>query len=359
MIRVLMTLALLGLLVPLAPAQSDPPAEELPQAEFPSVAAKLRAQLSLEAEQADVFDALVDKYTAVEVEARRERMEYRQTIQTYREARMSGDDATAEAMMERLKTLKPVGAHVLRGFYNELNDVLTPEQQERVEAFRLETRDPTLGRELRMRMLIEKLPEHLDLTAEQREQYRALQAELRGTGARYRAQLNELRPLLEEMRAAKAAGNMERFEELRLEYNKLRPQPLTRTQFFDRVETLLTPEQLTRFYTLRGPLVPPGERLDVRRVLQAAQMLELNPEQRDQLREIRREAMRARSRERLDAEQQDALAREIRDRIRAFLEPGQRAEFESLLVRARHDRTQRERLDAGDDEPPEPEELTP
>jgi hypothetical protein len=165
------------------------------------------------------------------------------------------------------------------------------------------------------------------------------------------------------MREAREAGDDERVAELREQLEQTRPSQEALVEgLFEDLEDILTEEQLARLAEFRksldGPAGPGkrGEAGSVRDVLRAVKRLKLNSDQKEELREIERDAIRAyREISRKDREEQATLAREVKAEIMEILDEDQGQEFEQQLRRVvggrRGERDQRrergERRDRG------------
>jgi hypothetical protein len=181
------------------------------------------------------------------------------------------------------------------------------------------------------------LPEDLDLDETQREQFRQV---LESQREQFRSRWQSMRSLWDEIRAAQASGDQGRIDELREQIDQMRPDPeQMAAAFFQQVEGLLRDEQkavLARYreeFGLGGAQGARGSG-DVRVVLRAARRLRLSGEQRDTLKQIEREAMKARREiSRRDREAQVTLADRVEREIRAMLDEDQAREFEEHLKR--------------------------
>ncbi len=161
-------------------------------------------------------------------------------------------------------------------------------------------------------MMAERLAEVLDLDETQRGQLDEIVARYRERWDEQRTRGGEMRALLEEMRAAREAGDQARIEELRNRLSEARRGgEELRTQFFDEVEMILREDQVERLHQFRermggfgrgegGPMLWMAERLREELRLDETQsrrfdeLLESLREKmtglRDQPREERREA---------------------------------------------------------------------
>jgi hypothetical protein len=154
--------------------------------------------------------------------------------------------------------------------------------------------------------------------------------------------MREMRPLHEQMRAAREADDRDRIAELRGEFDAMRPDPeRMHAEFFEGVQDLLRDDQKktlasyrARFEAREGDGQAPTE--DVRVILAAARRARLSHEQKEELEAIRREAVRA-SREirRRDREGQARLAATIKAKIVEMLDAEQVEQYEREIERLR------------------------
>lgn len=369
--RLIIALAALGLALP-ALAQPDPqrdrparpgrqPAEGLrgqwdgPRGRMPlsMLIRRLPEELQLTDEQREQYDEIAERYRALTERGGPE--ELRELAQEYRAARERGDTARADELREQMRTAAQERTQLATKFLDEVEPILDEQQRRTLERFRDRVRRPEAA-PLEMQRLLEVLPDELELNPEQRAAFDKFMAEYEAGRSEQRARFEELRPLMEELRAARAAGDTDRVQELQLELMRRRPAPVTPYAVLQQLEPLLTDEQRTKLADLRERYRVPDDAdapAELRAILEAARRVDLKPEQRDRMRDIIREATRA-GRGRLEPEQRAKLAETTKQEILKLLDAEQTAEFERLLERASRDSDRGRR--GGDRERPGPRE---
>lgn len=345
------------------------------------VADHLRTDLELTPEQLEQFDAIAARYQERWTQEGSRMDEMRELARQYREARESGDNAAAEQVREKMRAARGGQSELLRAFIAEVEPLLDEQQLDKLQQFRQRMRRGFVGLTgpgAGLHEIMQRLPDELSLTPEQRAQYDELVSQQRAETEALRAHWRELMPLREELRKARQAGDTARVAELEKQIEESRPQPPNPQAFLDKLNTILTDEQKTKLaelqqrYAARGPDVS----LDARTVLSAAKRLRLTDEQQERLKEIQREALSSRGRggderggerPRGDRRAQDAmLGQQVKTQILAILDAEQAKEFEQLLAKAARPGDRRggpgnrpHRGERPGDEPPPPPEDQP
>lgn len=296
------------------------------------MAQRLAGELGLTAEQQQQYDAIVAKYQAKAEESQGDREQARELARQYREARQSGDEAKAEELRAQMEQGRAGREQVMQDFMNEVKTILDEGQIKKLEAARERFRQGAVsGRRMaEMRDLMRRLPDELQLTEEQRTQYDALLAEQR---KQMEDQRSQLRPLMEQLREARAAGDEQRAAELQAEIDQKRPAAPDPSEFFNKLEPILTPAQKEKLTELRANANPQRGLTDVRAVLRAGKQLDLTDQQRERFKEITREAQAA-ERQATDTKARAELAQRVKAQIVEILDAKQVTEFEQLLQRA-------------------------
>ncbi len=305
------------------------------------VAERLATQLNLTAEQRQKYDALVTKYRSQEGEAPERSEKMRELAVQFREARRSGDTQRSEEFARQMRELGAGRGQVFRQFMQELEPILQPEQVEQLHQFRDRMRRDMAGPPGMAGMfeLMQRLPDELQLTEEQRAQVQQIAEEFRSSMRPSPEQREKVGALVEQLREAREAGNADRVAELEQQLQQLRPAPPDPQAMFDRIAEVLTADQKEKFAQLRAEYVPVGPRmqrerertLDAKQVIDAAKKLELKPEQRSSLKDIARETKVAIDKVGNDTEAKAKLAQDVKARIVALLDAKQAEQFDKLL----------------------------
>lgn len=302
------------------------------------MAQRLAGELGLSQVQQEQYDAIVAKYQAQAEQSQGDREQMRELARQYREARQSGDEARAEQLRSQMEADRAGRNQTMDAFVAEVKTILDETQIKKLEAAQERFRQGAEAnqRAAEARALQRRLPDELDMTDEQRAQYDALLAEQRKQSESQRGQWAEIRPLMEELREARAAGDEERAAQIQAQIDQKRPGPPDMDAFYGKVELFLTADQKAKLTELRSASA--GARrnaaADVRSVLRAAkQVSSLTDQQQEQLKTIMREAQ-AGERSAADAKARTELAQSVKKQITGILDAKQADEFEQLLQRA-------------------------
>ncbi len=289
---------------------------------------RIADELELDDEQRRQFDEI----TAAQRQRMREGQERWMEV---RRAEREGDEERAAQLRAELgERPRPGGG--MSEMLEELEPILREDQiarlweiQDRMERGR--------GDRERYGRMIRELPDELGLDEGQREEFQEI---LTAQREQMRERWSQQRPLMEQMREAQEAGDQERVEELRRQLEESRPDPATMFDgFFEDLAEILTEEQQQRLAKYREQMETGGrgERGgadDVRDVLRAAKRLRLSSEQKDELRDIERGAIREyRQIGRRDQKGQADLAAAVRKEVAEMLDAEQVKQFEQQLQR--------------------------
>mgnify|MGYP000039621316 CR=1 FL=1 len=292
-----------------------------------TTAARLAERLELDAAQRARFDEIVARYTAKWDAQEPGRM--RELMEDLRTARQGGDEARVAEIQAELHALREARQALLNQFYDAVRPILSPEQAERLDAFR--QRGPggwdldADGPRGPMR-LIRELPEKLQLTGDQRAQFERIVAKHRED---MRAQWEQLRPLTQQLREARRAGDEAKAAELAEQIRAKRT--AAGESFYTELEAILTDAQKAKLADLRieaGETLRSGTGLDVRRIVRAAQRVGLTAEQSEQVKQLAREAAKNARDRQIGPE---AASRQLVEAIKRTLKPEQVAEFDRAL----------------------------
>ena len=233
-------------------------------------------------------------------------------------------------------------AAILARFYDRLEPILREDQIEKLDELRgggAQFQRPPSNPLARVR----RLRGELDLKPEQGAEFDRLYAELE-------ARLNnkgdddpDVLALVEKLREAVERGD-------RAELAAVREQIMAKRSggdgaiewFYEELSKSLTPEQREKLDQRRSQSGR-GRHTDARTLLRLAGRLQLEGEQRDQLREIERETREKLRETRGDKAASEALDRAVEEKIRALLTAEQVTEFDRLIERQRPGRSSAER----------------
>lgn len=313
------------------------------------MAARVSEELELDDAQRAQLDEIVAKQRQ-ELQASRER------FGKLREAREAGDTETVERLEAEIQQQRRPGRgnDPLSQFGEQIRPILREDQLVKFDEMRarMQSQDGRRGRgrggDDATGRLARELPDALKLDDAQREEFSAL------LDAEREKRSEQMRPLFEEMRAAREEGDDAKVEELRAKLERSRPnEDEGLARLFKSVEKLLHDDQKTLLSDFRKDFEEQrqGERAlgdDVRNVLRAAKRLRLSDEQSTQLRDIERSAQRdAREVKRDDKDAQTEIATRVRAEIEKILTQEQQEDFERGLERG-GERRRGERGERGD-----------
>ncbi|MBK9128948.1 MAG: hypothetical protein IPM13_14275 [Phycisphaerales bacterium] len=306
--------------------------ERAPRGEREAVR-ELRAALRLTAEQQPAFDAAARAYLDGLEEMRLNGQRAPDLMDDFRDAARNRDEAKLAELRPKMEEMRRQREELRATFIETIRPTLSDAQNEALDRFaRGGPRGGRFGPDGRgWERMLETLPERLEMTPEQVTKFDAVVAEHRETLAAHR---EEIQPLVQEMRAARQAGDDERAAELREQIEQARAGVGGPGALRTRLSEFLTPEQMTRLDDLWPQLDGAPRQLDARRMFDAARRLDLTRDQSEKLRALERQARTQRGegpdRRALQAER----AAKLRADILAILTEPQKAEFEKLMQRA-------------------------
>ncbi len=302
------------------------------------MAERLAGELQLDEQQRTQYDEIVARYR--EQLTRDSGGAMRETFEQMRAAREAGDQEQLRELGQQMRERRRAMGDAFNRFYDEIQPILRPEQQQLLADFRQRAAD----RERRANPMraLQDLRETLNLDQTQQQQFDEL---LRGSRERVMARREggQMRELVQQMREAREAGDDEKAEQLRA-------QLVNRDELTDEVETfldelmpILRDDQkalVEQFRTQFESSSARGNVADFRTLIAAARRVDLRPEQTQALRQVYDDARRA-AREARDGEGRATLAAKVRDDIRAVLDAEQFAQFEQNVARATEQRGER------------------
>jgi Spy/CpxP family protein refolding chaperone len=312
---------------------------------------RIPEELGLDDEQRAQFEDIVAEFRERMTEARRGGEGMRELFEQMREAREAGDEERMQELRAQFRERRGAGGQLMDQFFDDVEGILREDQVPKLQELRSRFAERMRGRGDPMAQLRD-LRERLKLDEEQQTQFDDLLAELREQGGQRRQRMQDMRPLMRELREAQEAGDEARVEELRAQLEELRPQRgAWLDDFLTKLESILKEDQKAILAEFRQERGQRGERrgeLDVRAIMAAAQRLDLDRDQRAELRGIMQEAMRAeRELGRRDREGRAVLAAQTKKEVLAILDAEQGEQFERLLSQQGR-RGRPERMGAGE-----------
>jgi hypothetical protein len=290
-------------------------------------------ELQLDEEQRARFDEIVAKYRERGQEMGQRWREMRDEM---RKAREAGDEERMRELRDEMRQGRTEPDSGLSEALEELEPILREDQIAKLWELQDQMQSRRQDRD-RYRRIMEDLPDELGLSDEQRNEYDEL---LRAQREERRERFSGIRPLMEELRQAREAGDEARVQELQQQLEQSRPGPETMFEgFFEDLASILTEEQVERLAAFRKSLEEgdggtSGDAGNVRNVLRAAKRLKLDADQKEEIRQIEQEAIRAyREIPRSNKEEHATLAAEVKAEIVKVLDKTQAEEFETALKR--------------------------
>ncbi len=295
---------------------------------------RLAEQLNLDEAQRVKFDAIVKKYEQQRTQAG-QGDDLRALMEEMRKAREAGDDARVQELRQQMRDMRGGPGAGMQPFFDEVKGILRQDQLAKFEEIRtrmMERMGPPGGPQA-MRQLMSDLRDELKLDQGQQQKFDELAQALRNPSA---GQAQEMQDLREQMRAAREAGDQAKMDELRRQMEANRPnQSAALEKFFNELAPILNDSQkptLEKFRERAREMDQGGGNDDLRTILRAASRLNLDETQRQQIRDIQREAQEAgRDIAVRDTEARKALAEKTKEKIKAILTPEQAQEFEKNL----------------------------
>lgn len=349
------TLVFIGLLASPLPAQEQPEGKEgrglraLRRGdrggnELAALIERIRAELNLDEKQQAEFDRIV-KQQRREAAPGKGLKAQRSLMRELREAREANDqERVAELRRKLAESRRAAGASPALRLLDALEqaDFLREDQLARLARIRervarAERRRGTPGG--RVLAEVDRLRSELKLSAEQAERFDELYARLEEELRPPRADSPEVQRIIDELVEAAEAGDMERVKQLRERLpNPQRAGEQALVRFLDELEPILEPEQvqtLERFRQRVGSRQT-GHRLEL--MFRIVRRLDLDADQRQQVRELERETRRAMRELRRKPAELARLATEVEVELRGLLTAEQAAEFDRWLERQRPER---------------------
>lgn len=300
------------------------------------VAQQLVERLDLDEQQQAELQKLVEAHKAGSGNPEERGGQRRELAREIQEARRTGDEARVRELREQLRRQGRQSPVV--DFLNDVEPMLREDQLDTFEQIRERYERMQGGRRDPLEVVAEMRTE-LELSDGAASAYDKLVEQLE-TGLQQRGPTDEQMAIIQELREAAEAGDVERIRALSEEIRELREREggdgsrAALEQFFAGVSELVDGEQADIVARYREQLLPDREgATDARRILFVARRLDLSKEQRDQLAGIERD-LRSRQRElRRDEAGLDKLNEEVAQQVRDLLNAEQQAEFDRLMER--------------------------
>ena len=291
--------------------------------------------LSLDDQQRVQFDDIIADYT--------QRMqEQGEVFREIREANQAGDKERAAELRRELGELGGGRGNPMTRILDELEPILRQDQMEAFKQLRERTSRGGMGRDTgrRGRRGIDGLIEQLDLTEEQQREFVEIRRE---NSEQQRNRWEDIRPLMDEMREAREAGDEQRLDEIRAQFEEMRAGNRRgggNEVLLDALRDILDDDQrsiLEEYREQNNRRFGRDDRRrrapDVRSIIQAAKRLDLDSVQKDDLREIEQVAGREQREVRRDREALAELTARVRREIMDILDDDQKREFERAIER--------------------------
>ena len=291
--------------------------------------------LGLDDQQRVQFDDIIADYT--------QRMqEQGEVFREIREANQAGDKERAAELRSELGELGGGRGNPMTRILDELEPILRQDQMEAFKQLRERTSRGGMGRDTgrRGRRGIDGLIEQLDLTEEQQREFVEIRRE---NSEQQRNRWEDIRPLMDEMREAREAGDEQRLDEIRAQFEEMRAGNRRgggNEVLLDALRDILDDDQrsiLEEYREQNNRRFGRDDRRrrepDVRSIIQAAKRLDLDSVQKDDLREIEQVAGREQREVRRDREALAELTARVRREIMDILDDDQKREFERAIER--------------------------
>lgn len=311
-------------------------------------------------ESLDLDDQQREQFEEILAGQRERNEEQRQIWGEIREANQDGDEQRAAELREELRAQGGQRrGNPMTGILDELKPILRDDQMEAFNQLRErmggmggmggQGRGQGRGRNRGLDNLIEEL----DLTDEQQREWEGIRNEQRDQG---RTRWEDLRPLMDEMREARESGDDDRLAEIRAKFEEIRAanrgggddaQLEALKKILDDEQRRVLEEYRERAGR-RGGRDDRNRAPDVRSIIQTAKRLDLDANQKEELRDIEQEAGRDQRRVRRDRQAAAELAETVKRDIMELLDDDQKRNFERQLNRSGR-RSGRRGDDRGDD----------
>ncbi len=284
-------------------------------------------------------------------------------LQDLREAVRKKDTAKADQIREQMRRTRSGG--YAETLLERLEPSLTAEQKAKLPALR-ETLASAQGLPPGAPMpdRLARIKPALELDEKQAAEFDRLLADFRREYEKSESD-SEAKALemIDQLREAASAGDMERVGEIREQIGDSRGRSDEMVQaFLSDVERMLKPEQKPAFERVSRAFEPrggPGAADDARRLLQAARRLELDRDQQGRLRDLERESMRMGRDSRRDPDGPARLYESVKSQLSEIIGADKVAELEQQLAERGPQRRRTPRPSEAPEPPPADEPIEP
>lgn len=313
-----------------APPESPPSGREAGRMRMRWAFQHILDELGLDEQQRRKFEEITAKHEG-------RMLDLEERWREIREAQRAGDRELANRLRAEMRDRRGPDAG-MDDILEELEPSLREDQIAKLWDLQDQMQERRSNRE-RYQWLMSELPAELNLDAGQKVHYQKI---LDAQRNKMQERIIELRPLMDQLRRAEAAGDDERVRQLREQLEESTPKREEMIEWFlaelpeilreDQVELLA--QSLAEHGAAQAAEKEASAELDVRLVLRAARRARLEENQRGRIREIEREAIAAYRRiPGRDKDAQSRLAAEVKGKIEALLNEQQKAAFETALQR--------------------------
>lgn len=289
---------------------------------------RIRSELDLDDEQKAKYDAIVDEHKKKGRPGMRG-ARARGITRGGRGARGGGGSSSGAEPRTDVRGAR--GDH-MDAFFDEVEGILRDDQQKKLADIR---KDHAARRGLGGGgpiAQLRRLQGDLKLDDEQNQRYEGLLDKLDEDLKSSRTGGADIGEVIEEIRAAAEAGNTDRVKELRERLpNPRQANDRAVAQFLDEVESFLEPKQLDTLERYKRQLRANREETNLRECFRFVSRLDLDRDQRQEMRGIQRDSARALREARRDAGETARVTAEVKEQLRGMLADEQCAEFDKWL----------------------------
>ena len=310
--------------------------ERRAQAERRPLIDRLREELDLDEDQLVEFDRIADEFR----QKRGRGVNMRQSralMEEMRRARKDGDQQRVAEIREELKATR--GRQPVDELLTEVEGILRDDQREKLDKIRQELSERRRPGSRGPLAQIEALRSELKLSDQQTAEYDKALAELRvelQAGASGGA---EIERVVQELIEAAEAGDQDRIEELRKQIpDPRRNNEAAVTRFLTEIESFLEPDQIETLDRFRQKRNAGRSRIDLQACFRFVGRLDLDREQREQVRELQKQARDLQREMRRDPRGKSGIDDDVLKQLRELLTDEQVAKFDAWLERQQGER---------------------
>lgn len=298
--------------------------------------ARLTRSLDLDSDQQARLDKIVEESRQIATKNASD-AEFQDLRNAMRVARDGGDEEKAEQIREQMRAKFQTSGDQLSDVLDKLEPALRPEQAQKLN----EVREIAGRRPAGPRERLDELKSSLSLTKDQEVLFESLRERMEQS-LPPRSGPGSMADLMRQMREARQSGDEAAIQSVREQIERVRETGRgALDDFLSQLSPTLTTEQRTTLEQARknfaaarsaqGGTTERDAKADPRTVIRAARRLELNDQQRDQLKDIEQQAGAATREAGNDNEKKKRVAAEVEKQIRGILNSEQAAKFTELL----------------------------